>query len=140
MTADYSTLYKENAILKSKIKVLLKRSRNTARRTTRCACAPHSAKAGRRDYSRSQEEERGIFESDGIDIRDRLNEMKANSPRGRPSQIRQGGDAKIHTASQEIIRQHSIFLSKLEELNREVEIPAPTEEGMSGCIYTQHRT
>ncbi|NLA87538.1 MAG: hypothetical protein GX847_09745, partial [Clostridiales bacterium] len=77
-----------------------------------------------------------------VDIRDRLLEMKNKFAEedARLNSVKEE-TRKFIAASQEIIRQHSIFLSKIEELNREAKEPAPVEEEerepVDDVLYTE---
>lgn len=130
LTADYTALYKENAILKSKIKVLVEkveeyRSTDDAMRMALLT----AQRLGDEITAEAKKKSDELLSQTEVDIRDRLLEMKSKFAEE---------DARLNTvkdetrkfimASQEIIRQHSIFLSKLEELNREAIMSAPAED------------
>ena len=126
MTADYTTLYKENAILKSKIKVLVEkveeyRSTEDAMRMA-LLTAQRLGEDITNEAKRKSEE---LLSQTEADIRDRLLEMKSKFA-DEDARLRSLKDetGKFVAASQEIIRQHSLFLSRIEELSREQE-PEP---------------
>jgi cell division initiation protein len=137
LTADYSALYKENAILKSKIKVLVEkveeyRSTDDAMRMALLTAQRLGDEITADAKKRSEE----LLNQTEIDIRDRLLEMK-NKFAEEDARLKSVRDEtrKFLSASQEIIRQHSIFLTKLEELNREVEVSTPTAEDEPEPVY-----
>ena len=137
LTTDYSALYKENAILKSKIKVLVEkveeyRSTDDAMRMA-LLTAQRLGDEITADAKKKSEE---LLSQTEIDIRDRLLEMKSKFAE-EDARLKSVKDEtrKFVMASQEIIRQHAIFLSKLEELNRESEISAPAVEEGPESLY-----
>ena len=123
LTADYTALYKENAILKSKIKVLVEkveeyRSTDDAMRMALLT----AQRLGDEITAEAKRKSEELLAQTENDIRDRLLEMKNKFAEedARLKAVREE-TRKFNMASQEIIRQHSVFLSKLEELNREAE-------------------
>ncbi len=139
LTADYSTLYKENAILKSKIKVLVEkveeyRSTDDAMRMALLT----AQRLGDEITAEARKKSEELLNQTEIDIRDRLLEMK-NRFAEEDARLRSVREEtrRFILAAQEIIRQHSIFLSKLEELNREVEPPAAAEEEPEPVLYAR---
>lgn len=133
LTADYSALYKENAILKSKIKVLVEkveeyRSTDDAMRMALLT----AQRLGDEITTEAKKKSEELLAQTEADIRDRLNEMKSRFAE-EDARLKAVKDEtrKFILASQEIIRQHSIFLTKLEELNRETEMPAAEDEPVS---------
>lgn len=130
LTADYSALYKENAILKSKIKVLVEkveeyRSTDDAMRMALLT----AQRLGDEITADAKKKSEDLLNQTEIDIKDRLLEMKSKFAE-EDARLKSVKDEtrRFVMASQEIIRQHSIFLSKLEELNREAEPSAPADE------------
>jgi cell division initiation protein len=130
LTADYTALYKENAILKSKIKVLVEkveeyRSTDDAMRMALLT----AQKLGDEITAEARRKSEELLTKTEADIRDRLQEMK-NRFAEEDARLRSVREEtrKFVAISQEIIRQHSLFLGKLEELNKqEPETMAPPE-------------
>ncbi len=127
LTADYSALYKENAILKSKIKVLVEkveeyRSTDDAMRMALLT----AQRLGDEITSDAKKKSEEMLSQTETDIRDRLLEMKSKFALedSRLKSVKEE-TRKFVLASQEIIRQHAIFLSKLEELGRDAETSTP---------------
>lgn len=121
LTADYTTLYKENAILKSKIKVLVEKVEEY--RSTEDAMRMALLTAQRLGDDITAEAKRKsdeLLNQTEADIRDRLLEMK-NKFAEEDARLRSIKDEtqKFVAASQEIIRQHSVFLRKVEEVGQE---------------------
>jgi cell division initiation protein len=120
LTADYTALYKENAILKSKIKVLVEkveeyRSTDDAMRMALLT----AQKLGDEITTEARRKSEELLNKTEADIRDRLQEMK-NRFAEEDARLRAVREEtrKFVAISQEIIRQHSLFLGKLEELNK----------------------
>lgn len=137
LTADYSALYKENAILKSKIKVLVEkveeyRSTDDAMRMALLT----AQRLGDEITTEAKKKSEELLNQTEADIRDRLLEMKSKFAE-EDTRIRSVKEEtrKFVLASQEIIRQHTIFLSKIEELNREVDVPAIPDEDEAVPVY-----
>jgi cell division initiation protein len=127
LTADYSALYKENAILKSKIKVLVEkveeyRSTDDAMRMALLT----AQRLGDEITSEAKKKSDEMLSQTEIDVRDRLQEMKSKYAEedARLKSVKEE-TRRFILASQEIVRQHSIFLLKLEELGRDTDAVAP---------------
>jgi cell division initiation protein len=140
LTADYSALYKENAILKSKIKVLVEkveeyRSTDDAMRMALLT----AQRLGDEITTEAKKKSEELLAQTEADIRDRLLEMK-NRFAEEDARLKAVKDEtrKFVLASQEIIRQHSIFLAKLEELNRDADTASPAEEETESAYYPLH--
>jgi cell division initiation protein len=119
LTTDYTALYKENAILKSKIKVLVEkveeyRSTDDAMRMALLT----AQKLGDEITAEAKRKSEEMLSQTEADIRDRLQEMKARFAEedNRLKSVKEE-TRKFIAVSQEIIRQHTLFLNKLEELN-----------------------
>lgn len=130
VAADYTALYKENAILKSKIKVLVEkveeyRSTDDAMRMALLT----AQKLGDEITEEAKRKSEELLSKTEADIRERLQEMKNRFAEedARLKAVKEE-TRKFIAISQEIIRQHQLFLSKLEELNKmEPETPPPPE-------------
>lgn len=121
LTADYTALYKENAILKSKIKVLVEKVEEYRTTDDAMRMALLTAqRLGEEITTEAKKKSDELLNQTENDIRDRLGEMKSKFAeedarlRGVKEETR-----KFVAISQEIVRQHSMFLSKLEELNKQ---------------------
>lgn len=120
LTADYSALYKENAILKSKIKVLVEkveeyRSTDDAMRMALLT----AQRLGEEITSEAKKKSEEMLSQTEIEVKDRIADMRSKfvHEEARLQAVREETQ-KFILASQEIVRQHAGFLSKLEELNR----------------------
>lgn len=129
LTADYTALYKENAILKSKIKVLVEKVEEyrTTDDAMRMALLTAQRLGDEITAEAKKKSEEMLSQTDG-DIRDRLQEMKSKFAEedARLKDVKEE-TRKFILASQEIVRQHALFLSRLEELNREETEATETE-------------
>ncbi|WP_073081632.1 DivIVA domain-containing protein [Sporobacter termitidis] len=138
LTADYTALFKENAILKSKIKVLVEkveeyRSTDDAMRMALLT----AQKLGDEITAEAKRKSEELLNKTEADIRERLLEMK-NKFADEDTRLKSVKEEtrKFIAISQEIIRQHSLFLNKLEELNKQepgaseesAPAPAPVQE------------
>ena len=129
LTADYASLYKENAILKSKIKVLVEkveeyRSTDDAMRMALLTAQRMSDEITTEAKKKSDE----MLKKADAEVRGRQSEInnKFAEEQERLKSIKTE-TSKYIKASQEIIRQHSQFLTKLEELNNETVVPVADE-------------
>lgn len=137
LTADYTALYKENAILKSKIKVLVEKVEEYRTTDDAMRMALLTAqKLGEEITTEAKQKSEEMLSQAENDIRDRLYEMKKKitDEDNRLKSVKEE-TRKFIAISQEIIRQHTLFLSKLEELNRQPDaepaaapIPEPVPE------------
>ena len=130
LTTDYAALYKENAILKSKIKVLVEkveeyRSTDDAMRMALLTAQRMSEEITAEARKKSEE----VLKKADLDVRSRQSEMKNKftEEQERLKSIKTETNKYIK-ASQEIIRQHSQFLSKLEEIGNETVVPLTYKE------------
>ncbi len=120
LTADYTALYKENAILKSKIKVLVEKVEEYRTTDDAMRMALLTAqKLGEEITAEAKKKAEEMISQTEKDIRDRLNEMKSKFA-DEDARLRAVKEEtrKFIAASQEIMRQHGLFLAKLEELNK----------------------
>lgn len=132
LTADYTALYKENAILKSKIKVLVEKVEEYRTTDDAMRMALLTAqKLGDEITAEAKKKAEEMLSQTEKDIRDRLNEMKSKfaDEDTRLKAVKEE-TRKFIAISQEIIRQHTMFLTKLEELNKQEPEPdtQPREE------------
>lgn len=121
LTADYTALYKENAILKSKIKVLVEKVEEYRTTDDAMRMALLTAqRLGDEITAEAKKKSEDMLNQTDVDIRDRLQDMKSKFAEedARLKAIKED-TRKFIQASQEIIRQHSLFLSRLEEFNRD---------------------
>ena len=121
LTADYTTLFKENAILKSKIKVLVEKVEEYRSTEDAMRMALLTAqRLGDEITAEAKRKSEDLLSQTEKDIRDRLLEMKSKFA-DEDARLKSLKDEtrKFVVVSQEIIRQHSIFLTRIEELNRE---------------------
>jgi DivIVA domain-containing protein len=125
LTADYSALYKENAILKSKIKVLVEkveeyRSTDDAMRMALLTAQRMSEEITAEAKKKSEE----MLKKADRDVRDRQHDISSKfaEEQGRLQSLK-SETIKYIRASQEILRQHSQFLTKLEEVSNEIDVP-----------------
>jgi cell division initiation protein len=142
LAADYSALYKENAILKSKIKVLVEKVEEYRSTEDAMRMALLTAqKMGEDMTSEAKKKSTELLNQTEEDIRNRLLEMKNKfaDEEARLKAVKEE-TSKFITVSKEIMRQHDSFLSKIEEIKREVDAvpePVPTltpEEAMNDTI------
>jgi cell division initiation protein len=137
LTADYSTLYKENAILKSKIKVLVEKVEEYRSTEDAMRMALLTAqRLGDDITAEARRKSETLLSQTEADIRDRLLEMKSKyaDEDARLKSLKEE-TRKFVVVSQEIIRQHSLFLARVEGLGREPEperasAPEPEESAM----------
>lgn len=135
VAADYSALYKENAILKSKIKVLVEKVEEYRSTEDAMRMALLTAqKMGEDIVTEAKKKSEAMLSEAEAEINANLrvmhDAMADESARIEAAKIETG---KFVMASQELIRQHSTFLSKIEEIRREPDPelpppPAPTRE------------
>lgn len=140
LTADYTALYKENAILKSKIKVLVEKVEEYRTTDDAMRMALLTAqRLGDEITSEAKKKSDIMLNQTEIDIRDRLQEMKSKFAEedARLKDVKEE-TRKFILASQEIIRQHSLFLSKLEELNRNETAPETEPENAAIPQHEKH--
>ena len=137
LTADYSALYKENAILKSKIKVLVEkveeyRSTDDAMRMALLTAQKMSEEITSEAKKKSEE----MLQKADQDVRERLNEMKSKFA-GEEERLKslKSETNKYIKASQEILRQHSQFLTKLDDISNEMELPL--KDNMPEPLYNE---
>ena len=130
LTADYAALYKENAILKSKIKVLVEkveeyRKTDDAMRMALLTAQRMSDEITAEAKKKSEE----MLKQADTDVRDRLGEMKNRfaTEEDRLKSLK-SETTKYIKASQEIVRQYSQFLSKLEDVSSEMVLPVRESE------------
>ena len=129
LTEDYSSLYKENAILKSKIKVLVEkveeyRSTEDAMRMALL----NAQKMGDDLMSDSKRKSEAMLSEADQMIKNRKTELNREiADENARLQAVRDSTAKFVEASQEIMRQHSLFLSKLSELKTPDPIPVQQE-------------
>lgn len=130
LTADYTALYKENAILKSKIKVLVEkveeyRSTDDAMRMALLT----AQRLGDEITAEAKKKSDELLSQTENDVRDRLLEMKSKfaEEEARLKTVREES-RKFILASQEIMKQHLGFLTKIEEFNRD---PEMSTDGMA---------
>ncbi len=125
LTADYSALYKENAILKSKIKVLVEKVEEyrTTDDAMRMALLTAQRMSDEITAEAKKKSEEMLKQADN-DVRGRQAEMK-NKFADEEERLKaiKSETSKYIKASQEILRQHSQFLSKLEEVSNDVVVP-----------------
>lgn len=130
VNADYSALYKENAILKSKIKVLVEkveeyRSTEDAMRmallTAQKMGEDIMTEANKKSAELLLSAERKA-ETMTAEMRAQLADEEARLNAARTE------TAKFVEASQELMRQHGAFLSRLEEIRHAAAPPAPEPE------------
>lgn len=125
LTTDYSALYKENAILKSKIKVLVEkveeyRATDDAMRMALLTAQKMSEEITSEAKKKSEE----MLKQTDTDVRERLNELKSKFAGEEERLISLKAEtSKYIKASQEILRQHAQFLSKLDELSGNMGLP-----------------
>jgi cell division initiation protein len=127
LTADYTALYKENAILKSKIKVLVEKVEEYRTTDDAMRMALLTAqRLGEEITTEAKKKSDELLAQTEKDIRDRLNEVKSKFAEedARLKSVKEE-TRKFIIISQEIIRQHSLFLGKLEELNKQPELDEP---------------
>lgn len=128
LTADYTALYKENAILKSKIKVLVEKVEEYRSTEDAMRMALLTAqKLGDEITAEARRKSEEMLGQTEADIRDRLLEMK-NRFAEEDARLRSVKEEtrKFVIASQEIMRQQAIFLGRVEELGREQETELAT--------------
>ena len=130
LTTDYAALYKENAILKSKIKVLVEkveeyRSTDDAMRMALLT----AQRMGEEITAEAKKKSEELLRKADTDARDRQNQMrnKYTQEQARLKLIKTE-TIKYIKASQEILRQHSQFLTKLEDVNNEIVVPQAQSE------------
>lgn len=135
LAADYSALYKENAILKSKIKVLVEKVEEYRSTEDAMRMALLTAqKMGEDMTTEAKKKSTELLNQTEEDIRNRLLEMK-NKFADEEARLKAVKEEtfKFITVSKEIMRQHDAFLSKIEEIKREADaapdpVPEPTRE------------
>jgi cell division initiation protein len=131
LTADYTALYKENAILKSKIKVLVEkveeyRSTDEAMRMALLT----AQRLGDEITSEAKKKSEELLAQTEAEIRARFNEMRVKLAE-EEERLRRAKEEtrRFVQASQEILRQHAGFLERLESLGLEPkEAAAPAAE------------
>jgi len=130
LTADYTALYKENAILKSKIKVLVEkveeyRSTDEAMRMALLT----AQRLGDEIKNEAKKKSEEMLAQAEAEIRSRLGEMKAKLAEEEEKLRRAKEETRRFVqASQEILRQHASFLERLESLGLETKEEEPAEE------------
>jgi cell division initiation protein len=128
VTTDYSALYKENAILKNKIKVLVEKVEEyrSTEDSMRMALLTAQKEGERLLAEANRRSEEKLAETDR-EIRERLNEL-SNHIADEEARLRAARDETVRfvEASREIMARHGEFLSKLDEIRRPVET-APAE-------------
>jgi cell division initiation protein len=131
LSADYSALYKENAILKSKIKVLVEKVEEYRSTEDAMRMALLTAqKMGEDMTSEAKKKSEMLLNQTEEDIRTRLQEMKSKFA-DEEARLKAVKDEtfKFITVSKEIMRQHDAFLSRIEEIKRELDpVPEPVPE------------
>ncbi len=125
LTADYATLFKENAILKSKIKVLVEKVEEYRSTEDAMRMALLTAqKLGDEITSEAKKKSDDMLAHTDADIRARLAEMKSKfADEDERLKSLRDETRRFIQGSQEIIRQHSAFLARLDELNQNVAEP-----------------
>jgi cell division initiation protein len=130
LTGDYAALYKENAILKSKIKVLVEkveeyRTTDDAMRMALLTAQRMSEEITTEAKKKSEE----MLRQADKDVRDRLGDMK-NKFAMEEDRIKalKSETSKYIKASQEIVRQYTQFLTKLEDVSSEMALPEKESE------------
>jgi len=129
VSSDYSALYKENAILKGKLKVLVEkveeyRSTEDAMRMA-LLTAQRMGEEITVEAARTKEE---MLKNAEVEVKDKLTETaKRIADEELRLKIATKETAKFLELSQAIIRKHSEFLTKLETANRAV-MPAQAAE------------
>ena len=131
LASDYSALYKENAILKSKIKVLVEkveeyRSTEDAMRMALLTAQKMSDDIMKDANQKSAE----VLSRADDEIQFKLREIQDQvADEEARLKAAAGETARFVQASHELIRRHSDFLSKIEAIRREPEpAPAPAPE------------
>ncbi|UOO37655.1 DivIVA domain-containing protein [Oscillospiraceae bacterium CM] len=119
LTADYTALYKENAILKSKIKVLVEKVEEYRTTDDAMRMALLTAqKLGDEITTDAKKKSDDMIRQTENDIRDRLLEMKSKYADEDARLLSVKDETKKYIqASQEILKQHAAFLSRIEELS-----------------------
>jgi cell division initiation protein len=130
LTADYAALYKENAILKSKIKVLVEKVEEY--RTTDDAMRMALLTAQRMSEeitSEAKKKSEEMLRQADKDVRDRLSDMN-NRFTAEEERLKalKAETNKYVKASQEIVRQYTQFLTKLEDVSSEMVLPERQRE------------
>ena len=142
LTADYSALYKENAILKSKIKVLVEKVEEYRSTEDAMRMALLTAqKLGEEITADAKKKSEDMLGQTETDVKDRLAEMKSKFAEedDRLNSIKEE-TRKFILASQEIMRQHSGFLSKIEGMGREPEVAPVTVTEPKPVYYEEPAT
>jgi len=135
IAGDYSALYKENAILKSKIKVLVEKVEEYRSTEDAMRMALLTAQKMSEDIITDANKKRDTMLADTErEVNAKLKTMRdtlADESARIEAAKRETG--KFVTASQELMRQHSAFLAKIEDIKRPPEPepvppPSPTRE------------
>ncbi|MDR3277830.1 MAG: DivIVA domain-containing protein [Oscillospiraceae bacterium] len=128
VTSDYSALYKENAILKSKIKVLVEkveeyRSTEDAMRMALLTAQKESEKL----ITDAHKQKAGLLADADREIKEKLKDTHALMA-DEDARLAAAKDetVKFVTASQEVIARYTEFLSRLHEISR-APSPVPAE-------------
>jgi cell division initiation protein len=130
LTNDFTALFKENAILKSKIKVLVEkveeyRSTDEAMRMALLT----AQRLGDEITSEAKKKSEELLAQTEAEVRIRLSEMKSKFAE-EEERLRRAKEEtrRFVQASQEILRQHAAFLERLEGVGKEPEGDKPAEE------------
>lgn len=120
LTADYTTLHKENAALKSKIKVLVDKVEEYRATDDAMRMALLTAqKLGDEITAEARRKSDMLLQKTEADVRERLQDIKNKyaEEENKLKAVREE-TKKFIAVSQEIIRQHTQYLSKLEEVTQ----------------------
>lgn len=118
LTEDYSALYKENAILKSKIKVLVEKVEEYRSTEDAMRMALLTAqKMGDDLLNEAKKKSDSMLMDTEASVKKRMSELSGEiSDEETRLQAVKNSTAQFIGASQEIIKQHQVFLSKISEI------------------------
>jgi cell division initiation protein len=127
LTEDYTALYKENAILKSKIKVLVEKVEEYRSTEDAMRMALLTAqKMGDDLISEAKMKSEAMLTDTETAVNRRLSELshEISDEEARLQAVKES-TAQVVEASQEIIKQHMVFLSRLNEITSPDAEPEP---------------
>lgn len=125
LTADYTALYKENAVLKSKIKVLVEKVEEYRKTDEAMRMALLTAqRLGDEIKNEAKKKSEEMLAKTEAEIRSRLTDIQSKYAE-EEERLRKAKEETMRfiKASQEILRQHAAFLTRLEDLGKDWDAP-----------------